>query len=96
MVNSPKLVTKRCYRCSSGIQMLDGSAWCGITMLPEGGVGCNYSKGFPKLYKPEAKVIQKEKVVVKTTPIPKIKPIPTKQKPIISSKKTLPPQQKMF
>lgn len=76
--------------------MLDGSIWCEITMKPESGIGCNYSLGTGGLYKPEPKVVQKEKVVVKTTPIPKIKTIPVKQKSLSSSKKIIPPQQKMF
>lgn len=96
MVNSPKLVTKQCNTCISGILMLDGNTWCGITMKPESGAGCNYSPGSGKLYKPKPKVIQKEKVVAKTTPMPKIKTIPIKQKPIISSKKIIPPQPKLF
>lgn len=96
MVGSPKLITKRCYRCSSGIQMPDGSAWCGITKKPESAIGCLYTPGIIKLYEPEPKVVQKEKVVVKTTPIPKVEPIPTEQKPVIISKKTKPEQKRLF
>lgn len=100
MVNSPELVVKGCFRCSSGILMPDGNTWCGITNKPESAIGCSYSPGLPKLYKPERVVIQKvlkEKLVTKTTiSIPKVKTIPTKQKPISSSKKTTSPQIRLF
>lgn len=92
-------MAKQCYRCSSGIQMPDGSAWCGVTMKPESGIGCSYSSGIPRLYKLEPVVIQKEKLVTRSTtsiPKPKVKPISTKQKPVISRKKATPPQQKLF
>lgn len=80
--------------------MPDGSAWCGITKHPESGIGCSYTPGTGKLYKPEPKVVQKslkEKVgVVKTSPIPKAKPISVKQKNVISKRKINTGQQKMF
>lgn len=90
------LMVKRCNTCIDGILMLDGNTWCGITMKSESGIGCNYTPGSGKLYKPKPKVIQGEKVAAKTTPIPKTKNIPTEQKAVIGSKKILPPQPRLF
>lgn len=92
-----KLMIKRCNTCISSVLMPNGSTWCGITMKPESGIGCNYTPGTGKLYKPEPKIVQKEKLVIKTSsPLPKVKPLPTKQKAVHSSKKTIPPQPKLF
>jgi len=89
-------MVKRCNTCIDGILMLDGNTWCGITMKSESGIGCNFTPGSGKLYKPKPKVIQKEKVVAETAPMPKIKNIPARQKPVISNKKILPPQPRLF
>lgn len=79
--------------------MLDGSFWCNLTMKPVGkgflAVCPNFELGNGSLYKSEPKVLtpKQEEWKIKRK---EIKPIQPRIKPVISSKKTIPPQTRLF
>lgn len=93
MVGSLKLVTIKCFKCSSGLQMPDGNCWCGIDMKPHNECPYNFEPGLHKLYKPEPKVVTPKQEARKIK-VKGIKPKPVKPKSPTKVAKTKPTEQR--
>ena len=89
-----KLASKA-FNCANGLLMPDGNEWCSFTMKPCSECSDNFKNGRFKIYKQEPQTITPNQEAHKVK-VKEIKPIPIKQKPIRSSKKTSSPQIKLF
>ena len=91
MVNSPESRTNKCFKCSSGLLMLDGSCWCSIDMKPHKECPYNFEPGNAKLYKLVPQTITPKQEARKIK-VKEVKPKEVKQKTVTKSSRKIKPE----